>query len=123
NAEEIGKRAGALFDKVSGFLTSMDKLDKSLFTAQKSFDDAKNQLTSGRGSVVRQVEILQKLGAKNSKQIPAGWDEEGGASTIETAPSHETRKPRKSKVTDDADETEMVLPEFLSSSPPTSSQK
>ncbi len=89
NAEEIGKRAGALFDKVSGFLTSMDKLDKSLFTAQKNFDDAKNQLTSGRGSVVRQVELLQKLGAKNSKQIPAGWEEGGNPPAIETSENDE----------------------------------
>lgn len=76
NAEVIAERAGALFDKVSGFLGSMDRLEKSIGSAQKSFDDAKGQLLSGKGSVVRQVEMLQELGAKNSKQIPAGW--EGG---------------------------------------------
>ncbi len=75
NAEVIAERAGALYDKVAGFLGSMDKLEKSIGSAQKSFDDAKGQLVSGRGSVVRQVEMLQELGAKNAKQIPAGWDE------------------------------------------------
>lgn len=74
NAEEIAKRAGSLFDKVSGFLGNMDKLGKSIGAAQKNFDDAKGQLLDGRGSVVRQVEMLQDLGAKTSKQIPAGWD-------------------------------------------------
>lgn len=83
NAEIIAERAGHLYDKVSGFLASMDKLDKSLMGAQKSFDEAKSQLTSGRGSVVRQVEMLQKLGAKANKPIPPSWEEEGGNSTPE----------------------------------------
>jgi len=74
NAEEIAERAGSLFDKVSGFLGNMDRLGKSIDAAQKNFDDAKGQLSTGRGSVVRQVELLQELGAKTSKQIPAGWD-------------------------------------------------
>ena len=76
NAEEIASRAGELYNKVAGFLNNMDKLDKSLGVARKSFDDARNQLVSGRGSVVRQVKLLQKLGAKNSKEIPPGWQEE-----------------------------------------------
>lgn len=94
NAEKIAERAGALYDKVAGFLGSMDKLDKSLLTAQKNFDDAKSQLTSGRGSVVRQVEMLQKLGAKNTKEIPANWEEEGA---------------------EPAQQIEELVPEFLTS--------
>ncbi len=74
NAEVIAERAGALYDKVSGFLGSMDRLEKSIGSAQKNFEDAKGQLVSGRGSVVRQVEMLQELGAKNAKQIPVGWE-------------------------------------------------
>ncbi|MNY66811.1 hypothetical protein D3C86_2043000 [compost metagenome] len=34
-------------------------------------------MTSGRGNVVRQVEMLRELGAKSSKPLPQGW--EGGA--------------------------------------------
>ncbi|UJQ93147.1 DNA recombination protein RmuC [Mariluticola halotolerans] len=74
NAEEIAARAGTLYDKVAGFLTNMDKLGLNLGRAQQSFEDARNQLSGGRGSVVRQVEMLRELGAKTGKPLPAGWD-------------------------------------------------
>lgn len=85
NAEQIADRAGKLFDKFSGFLGTMDKLGKSIDTAQQSFADAKGQLRDGAGNVVRQVEMLQELGAKSSKVLPAGWeaDDEGDAPDIE----------------------------------------
>ncbi|WEJ57870.1 DNA recombination protein RmuC [Devosia sp. FJ2-5-3] len=74
NAEEIAERAGALYDKIAGFLGSMDKLDSHLDKARSSFDEARNQLSSGRGNVVRQVEMLRELGAKTTKTIPPKWD-------------------------------------------------
>ncbi|KKC38327.1 hypothetical protein WH87_11530 [Devosia epidermidihirudinis] len=73
NADEIADRAGQLYDKVAGFLASMDKLDANLDKARQSFDDAKGQLSSGRGNVVRQVEMLRELGAKSSKVLPGNW--------------------------------------------------
>jgi DNA recombination protein RmuC len=76
NAEEIASRAGALYDKVVGFLGSMDKLDGHLDKARSSFDAAKGQLSSGKGNMVRQVEMLRELGAKSSQIMPPGW--EGG---------------------------------------------
>jgi len=76
NAEKIAKRAGLLYDKIAGFLGSMDRVEKALFSAQKSFDEAKGQLSSGPGNVIRQVEQLGDLGAKNSKPLPSGWDRE-----------------------------------------------
>jgi len=74
NAEEIAERAGQLYDKVAGFLGTMDKLDGHLDKARSSFDEARNQLSNGRGNVVRQVEMLRELGAKSSKSIPPKWD-------------------------------------------------
>lgn len=74
NAEEIAERAGALYEKVAGFLSTMDKVGTSIDRAQQDFAKAKDQLTSGRGNVVRQVEMLRELGAKSSKSLPAGWD-------------------------------------------------
>lgn len=74
NADEIAERAGALYEKVAGFLSSMDKLDGHLEKARLSFEDAKGQLSTGRGNVVRQVEMLRDLGAKSSKSLPSGWD-------------------------------------------------
>ena len=77
NAEEIANRAGALYDKVVGFLATMDKMGGHLDRAQQSYADAKGQLATGKGSVVRQVEMLRELGAKSSKQLPGGWDSGG----------------------------------------------
>jgi DNA recombination protein RmuC len=74
NADEIAERAGALYDKVAGFLATMDRVSGHLDKARSSFDDARNQLSTGRGNVVRQVEMLRELGAKSSKPLPSGWD-------------------------------------------------
>jgi DNA recombination protein RmuC len=80
NAEEIAERAGQLYDKVAGFLSTMDQVGDAIDKSQRSFAKARDQLTSGRGNVVRQVEMLRELGAKSSKAIPAGWEgaEEAG---------------------------------------------
>ncbi|MBJ3784672.1 DNA recombination protein RmuC [Devosia sediminis] len=74
NAEEIAERAGALYEKVAGFLGTMDKVGNSLERAQQDFAKARDQLSTGRGNVIRQVEMLRELGAKSSKPLPAGWD-------------------------------------------------
>ncbi|WP_332698803.1 DNA recombination protein RmuC [Devosia sp.] len=74
NADEIAERAGALYEKVAGFLASMDKLDGQLDKARQSFDEARGQLSTGRGNVVRQVELLRELGAKTNRGLPSGWD-------------------------------------------------
>jgi DNA recombination protein RmuC len=74
NADEIAERAGALYDKVAGFLSSMDKLDGHLDKARQSFEDAKGQLSTGKGNVLRQVEMLRELGAKTNRVLPTGWD-------------------------------------------------
>lgn len=74
NAEEIAERAGALYEKVAGFLSSMDQVGEAIDKSQRAYAKAKDQLTSWRGNVVRQVEMLRELGAKSGKSLPAGWD-------------------------------------------------
>jgi DNA recombination protein RmuC len=83
NAEAIAERAGALYDRVVGFLETMDKLGGHLNKAQTSFDQAKSQLSGGKGNVVRQVEMLRELGAKTTKPVPVGW--EGGSDEAQPA--------------------------------------
>jgi DNA recombination protein RmuC len=75
NAEQIAERAGALYEKVVGFLGTMDKVGANLERAQQSFAQAKDQLSTGKGNVVRQVEMLRELGAKSGKPLPAGWSD------------------------------------------------
>jgi DNA recombination protein RmuC len=74
NADEIAERAGALYEKVAGFLGSMDQVGDAIEKSQRAYAKAKDQLTSGRGNVVRQVEMLRELGAKSNKSLPDGWD-------------------------------------------------
>ncbi|HEY0855265.1 MAG TPA: DNA recombination protein RmuC [Devosia sp.] len=74
NAEVIAERAGALYDKVAGFLSTMDRVGQNLDRARSTFDDARSQLSTGRGNVVRQIEMLRELGASTTKSIPADWD-------------------------------------------------
>ncbi len=75
NAEEIAKRAGELYDKFAGFAGTMDKLDTQLERARISFDEAKGQLSTGRGNVMRRVEMLKDLGARTTKNMPEGWED------------------------------------------------
>ena len=70
NIDEVVKAAESLYDKVRGFTEDFEKIGKSLDSAQKSFDNAKNKLTTGRGNVLRQVELLkEKAGIKPKKEI------------------------------------------------------
>lgn len=87
NAEEIADRAGALYDKIAGFLTNMQKLGGHIEKAQQSFDEAKGQLSEGRGNVVRQVEMLRELGAKTSKKLPADWASDEDSAIVRLATS------------------------------------
>ena len=70
NAQEIARRAGALYDKVRVILEDMDQLGRSLGMASKSFDSAYERLVSGRGNLVRQVEQFRELGADVKKALP-----------------------------------------------------
>jgi len=93
NAEEIAARAGSLYDKVQGFLSSMDTLDRNLARARQSFDSARGQLASGPGNVVRQIEMLRELGAKTSKQTPTAWSpsrEDGELPALDHAAEEES---------------------------------
>ncbi len=60
----------------------MDRVQQSFDRTRNVFLDARNQLAGGRGSVVRQVEMLKELGAKTNKQIPAEWTEPGTSDVV-----------------------------------------
>ena len=84
NADDIAKRAGALYDQFVGFAGDMGALGDRLDQARHSYDAALSKLSSGRGNIVRQIEQLKDMGAKTAKSIPenfledAGKDEVGG---------------------------------------------
>ena len=76
NAEEIAHRAGRLYDKVSNFLKSMEKVGSRLDQAQSAFRDASAQLSSGHGNVISQIQMLKSLGAKTSKSIDVSYEQD-----------------------------------------------
>lgn len=78
NAEEIAARAGRLYDKVAGFVASMETLGNRLEQAQSAYGSALGQLSQGRGNVLSQVETLKKLGAKTTKSLAVDYDDEEG---------------------------------------------
>ena len=74
NAELIADRAGKLYDKVYGFVLSMERVGERLDQAQDSYSQAFSQLSKGRGNMISQVESLKNLGAKTSKTIRTEFD-------------------------------------------------
>ena len=70
NAEDIADRAGRLYDKFVNFSESLVEVGAQIDKARGSYDKAIGQLSSGSGNLVRQVEMLKKLGAKTSKRLP-----------------------------------------------------
>ena len=70
NAMEIAERGGALFDKFVLFAESMESVGQRIQQTQQSYDEAMNRLKTGRGSLVRQAEMLQELGVSATKTLP-----------------------------------------------------
>ena len=63
HAEEIARRAGALYDKLRIAMDDMTRLGVALRTADATYRDAMRKLATGRGNLVRQVERFRELGA------------------------------------------------------------
>ncbi|MFI5203681.1 MAG: DNA recombination protein RmuC [Flavobacteriales bacterium] len=69
-AIEIAKQSGALYDKFVGFLEDMEKVGKNLDASRNVYEAAMNKLSKGTGNLVKRAQEIQKLGAKNTKDIP-----------------------------------------------------
>jgi DNA recombination protein RmuC len=70
NIEKIVHRGGELYEKLAAFATELTDVGKSLDAARQSYDEAVKKLSTGRGNVIRQAEMLRELGIKPSKNIP-----------------------------------------------------
>ena len=83
NAMEIARRAGQLYDKVAGFVDSMEGVGRALDQANRAHGQAMDRLTRGSGNVIRQVEMLRSLGARASKQIDLDHDRDDDAPALQ----------------------------------------
>ena len=78
NARRIADKAGSVYDKLRGFLEEMEKLGVQLGGLHKTYEDAMNKLTRGRGNLVRQAESFAELGVKVGKHLPKASLERAG---------------------------------------------
>lgn len=74
NAEAIADRAGKLYDKVVGFVDNMQKVGTHLDRAASAHQDAIQQLSTGRGNVLGQIDKLKSMGARTGKEIPMEFE-------------------------------------------------
>ena len=72
NALEIARQSGALYDKFVAFISDMESIGKSIESTRKTYEQAANKLYSGSGNLVKRAETIRKLGAKTTKELPAG---------------------------------------------------
>ena len=70
NAKAIAEKASTVYDKLRGFLEDLERLGNQLGAVHKTYDDAMNKLTRGRGNLIRQAESFVELGVKASKSLP-----------------------------------------------------
>ncbi len=89
NAQEIAKRGGALYDKFVNFVETLESIGTHINRLSNSYEDARKQLSEGRGNLVGQAEKLRKLGANNSKRIPEAFVQEEEADEDENEQPNE----------------------------------
>ncbi len=71
SVDKVMKRGAELYDKFVGFATNLGQVGAALMNARKAYDLAHRQLATGPGNLVKQVEMLRKLGVKPRKQLSA----------------------------------------------------
>ena len=71
HALRIAKEGGALYDKLHGFISDLNNIDKSLRQATDNLGAAKRKLADGRGNLISRAERMKELGADAKKELPA----------------------------------------------------
>ena len=79
NAQDIARRGAELYDKLSAFVADLQKVGGKLKDAQSAYEDAEKRLSSGRGNVIRQAQMLKDLGVKATKALPNALVDASGA--------------------------------------------
>lgn len=69
NSLIISKKAADLYDKFASFVNDIETIGVNINRTQKSYDDAMNKLTLGKGNLLRRSEEFIELGVKAKKKI------------------------------------------------------
>jgi DNA recombination protein RmuC len=78
NALEIARQSGDLLDKFYALLSDLNDLGSRLKLTQKSYDDAINKLSEGKGNLIRRAQRIEELGAKTKKNLPDNFEARAG---------------------------------------------
>ncbi|MBN2347633.1 MAG: DNA recombination protein RmuC [Bacteroidales bacterium] len=70
NARLIAQKSGDLYDKFVGLVEDLIDVGNRLKMTQKSYEDAMNKLSSGKGNLIKRAEDLKDLGLKTKKDLP-----------------------------------------------------
>jgi DNA recombination protein RmuC len=70
NVQDIVRRGGELYDKLSAFVKDLTDVGKNLDAARATYEEAYKKLATGKGNAIRQAEMLKSLGVKPSKNMP-----------------------------------------------------
>ncbi len=70
NAQEISEKAGKLYDKLVGFVETFEKVGTQLGKASDCWEDARKQLTSGKGNLISQAARMNALKINSKKELP-----------------------------------------------------
>lgn len=75
NAQAIAERAGAVYDKLRGFVEDMEKFGVQLANLDQTYTSAMNKLSQGRGNLISQASRFVELGVKVRKPLPKSIEE------------------------------------------------
>jgi DNA recombination protein RmuC len=70
SVQEVMDRGAELYEKFVNFVGDLESIGKNLRAAEGSYSDAMKKLSTGRGNLVRQVELLKQLGVRPAKALP-----------------------------------------------------
>lgn len=71
NAQEIAKRGADLYDRLCAFVADLERVGERLRMAQDAYSDALAKLSTNKGNVIRQAQMLKELGVKPTKSLPS----------------------------------------------------
>lgn len=74
NTRSIVRAAGEVYAKLTGFCESMEKVGKSIESAQKNYDEAVRRLSTGKGNAIRRLEQIKMMGVDvKGNRIPQAF--------------------------------------------------
>lgn len=70
HSAELADSASQLYQKLVGFIGSMEELGRKLDSAKASFTTAFSQLYSGRGNLIKRARDFERLGVAVQRELP-----------------------------------------------------